>query len=88
MLAAEQLADLGDAVKGVGPGTSPAVKASLAVKVRIAELFVAHGKNHAACLTLTAFNLEVRALSGKKIPAPQATKLIADATRIKTVLGC
>jgi len=86
--AAEQLADLGDAVKELGPGTSPAVKASLALKLRIAELFVAHGKNQAACLTLTAFNLEVRALSGRKIPPAQATKLIADASRIKTVLGC
>ncbi len=80
--ATEQLADLKQAVEGVGPGKS------LAVKVGIAERFVAHGKNQAACMTLTAFNLEVRALSGKKIPPQQAASLRADANRIKNVLGC
>jgi len=80
--AAEQLADLGNAVKGVGPGKS------LAATVGIAEWFVAHNQNKTACVTLTAFNLEVRAQSGKKIPPAQATALIADSNRIKKVLGC
>ena len=80
--AGEQLADLAAAVKGVGPGKS------LVATVEIAQWFVAHGQTQAACLTLTAFNLEVRAQSGKKIPAAQAAGLIADANRIKSVLGC
>jgi hypothetical protein len=80
--AAEQLADLAAAVKGVGPGKS------LAATVEIAQWFVAHGQTQAACLTLTAFNLEVRAQSGKKIPSVQAAALMADANRIKSVLGC
>ena len=80
--AAEQLADLAAAVKGVGPGKS------LVATVDFARLLLALGQPQAACLTLTAFNLEVRAQSGKKIPAPQASALIADAKRIKNVLGC
>ena len=80
--AAEQLADLAAAVRGVGPGKS------LVVTVDFARLLLALGQPQAACLTLTAFNLEVRAQSGKKIPAPQAGALIADAKRIKHVLGC
>ena len=80
--AAGQLADLAVAVEGVGPGKS------LSVTVAIAQWFVAHGQPQAACLTLTAFNLEVRAQSGKKIPAVQAGMLIADANRIKSVLDC
>jgi len=80
--AAEQLSDLAAAVKGVGPGES------LADTVAVARWFLAHGQPKLTCLTLTAFQLEVWAQSGKKIPAAQASTLIADATRIKTVLGC
>ena len=80
--AGEQLAELAAAVKGVGPGKS------LVATVEIAQWFAAHGQTQAVCLTLTAFNLEVRAQSGKKIPAAQAAELIADANRIKSVLGC
>ena len=80
--ATEQLADLAAAVKGVGPGKS------LSATVAVAQWFVAHGRPRAACLTLTAFNLEVRAQSGKKIPAAQAATLIAAAQRIRSVLGC
>jgi hypothetical protein len=80
--AAEQLADLAAAVKGVGPGKS------LVATVDFARLLLALDQPQAACLTLTAFNLEARAQSGKKIPAPQASALIADAKRIQHVLGC
>ena len=79
--AGEQLADLADAVNGVGPGKS------LSATVAVAQWLLAHGQTNATCLTLTAFNLEVRA-AGKKIPTAQATTLIAEANRIKTVLGC
>ena len=54
----------------------------------VAQWFLAHGQKQPACLTLTAFQLEVRAQSGKKIPAAQATALVADANRIKAVVGC
>ena len=78
----EQLADLAAAVTGVGPGRS------LVATVDFARLLLTLGQPQAACLTLTAFNLEVRAQSGKKIPAPQASALIGDAKRIQPVLGC
>jgi PKD repeat protein/lysophospholipase L1-like esterase len=78
----EQLADLLRAVNGLGPGKS------LSSKVADAQSLLANGQTSKACLILTAFNLEVRAQSGKKIPAPQATALIVAANRIKTVLGC
>ena len=80
--AAEQLADLAAAVKGLGPGRS------LADTMAVAQWFVAHGQPKLACLTLTAFQLEVRAQAGKKIPAAQASALITDATRIERLLGC
>ena len=80
--AAEQLADLATAVQGVGSGKS------LATTVAAAQWFLAHGQTKATCLTLTAFNLEVKGQSGKKIPKAQATALIADANQIKAVLGC
>ncbi len=80
--ASEQLVGLAAAVKGLGPGKS------LAATVATAQWLVAHGQIKAACLTLTAFNLEVKAQSGKKIPKAQTTALIADANRIRAVLGC
>ena len=69
-------------MKGVGPGKS------LVATVDFARLLLALGRPQAACLTLTAFNLEVRAQSGKKITAEQAGALIGDAKRIQHVLGC
>ena len=80
--AAEQLADLAGSVTGVGPGKS------LVATIDIARVLLAVGQPQAACVTLTAFTLEVRAQSGKKIPAAQATALIGDATRIRHMLGC
>jgi probable HAF family extracellular repeat protein len=80
--AGEQLAGLALAVRGVGPGKS------LSAMVAVTQWLVGYGQTNAACLTLTAFNLEVRAQAGKEIPTAQATALIADANRIKTVLGC
>ncbi len=76
--AAEQLADLGDAVAGVGPGTS------LADKVTSIEGYLAANDNTDACGTLGAFINEVNA--AKKIANPGV--LIAAATQIETVLGC
>ena len=80
--ASEQLTDLAAAVKGVGPGKS------LAATVATAQWLLARGQTRLACVTLAAFNLEVRAQSGKSIPKAQATALVADSNRIRAVLGC
>ncbi len=80
--AVEQLANLAAEVKRVGPGTS------LADKVAETQVYVSQGGTGAACEVLTAFVNEVQAHSGKIIPSAQAAGLIADAKRIKTVIGC
>ena len=53
-----------------------------------AQWLLAHGQIKATCLTLTAFNLEVKAQSARRSRQAQATALITDATRIRAVLGC
>jgi hypothetical protein len=80
--AAEQLADLANAVKGVGPGTS------LADKVASIQADLAANDTKDACGTLNAFINEVKAQSGKKIPAGTAASLIASAQQIEAVIGC
>ena len=80
--AADQLASLGQAVKGAGPGTS------LADKITLAQSYLASGDTTDACSTLTLFINQVKAQSGKSIPAGQATQLIAAATRTRAVLAC
>jgi len=80
--AADQLASLGQAVQGVGPGTS------LADKITAAQSYLASGDTADACSTLTLFINQVKAQSGKMIPAGQAAQLITAATRIPAVLGC
>ena len=79
---AQLLAELQDAVKGVGPG------GSLADKVGQALANLSGGDVPGACSTLTAFINEVNAQSGKTIPSSQAATLIASAQEIKTLLGC
>ena len=78
----EQLADLGERVTGVGPGTS------LSDKVKDAQADVANGDVDGTCSILRAFINQVEAQSGKSIPPSTAVSLIADATRIRVVLGC
>jgi hypothetical protein len=80
--AADQLADLLIAVTGVGPGTS------LADKVMRAKEYVAASDVSEACSTITALINEIRAQSGKRVPAGQAAALISAAQRIEAVLGC
>jgi hypothetical protein len=80
--ATEQLADLAAAVAGVGPGTS------LADKVAQVETSLTANDKTDACSTLTAFTNQVKAQTGKTIPASEASTLIADALQIKTLLGC
>ena len=80
--AAEQLTDLVSAVQGVGPGRS------LANTIQRAQAALATNDVPEACSILQAFTNEVKAQSGKSIPAGAATALIADATRIRAVLNC
>ena len=80
--AAEQLADLLTAVTGIGPGTS------LADKVKAAQTALAKNDVPETCSILNAFSNQVNARSGKTIPAGTAATLLADATRIRAVLGC
>jgi hypothetical protein len=80
--AAGQSAALRSAVTGVGPGTS------LADKIALVQGQIGTGQVAKACSTLVAFINEVSAQSGKTIPTGQATTFIADALRIRSVLGC
>lgn len=80
--AAEQLSDLASAVTGVGPGTS------LADKVASVQSYLAAGDTSDTCGTLRAFINQVKAQTGKSIPAATATTLIATAQRIEAVIPC
>jgi len=76
--AAEQLAELGDAVAGVGPGKSLAHKVAAIAADDTAE----------ACADLVSFEHEVAAQSGKKLGTAQADSLLARAAGIEAALGC
>jgi probable HAF family extracellular repeat protein len=80
--AAEQLVELAEAVSSIGPGTS------LADKVEDAQAAVREDRVARACSTLDGFVNQVRALSGKGIPAGTAEALVAASTRIRAVLDC
>ena len=80
--AAEQLAELGETVQGVGPATS------LADKVSDARIALSTGDVPGTCTILNAFINQVKAQSGKSIPPGTASGLITQAMRIRTVLGC
>jgi hypothetical protein len=79
---AQLLAALGEAVVGVGPGTS------LADKVTRAIAYLNANDIPDTCSTLGAFINQVKAQTGKTIPASEAATLTADALQIKTLLGC
>jgi hypothetical protein len=79
--AAAQLADLSQAVHGVGFGDS------LAAIVAIAQRQLSAGHPRLACATLNLFIIEVRIQTRLFFSASTAAKLIADAKRIQAVLG-
>jgi len=58
------------------------------VKLQAAVSGLDRGNIQAACGNLGAFFNEVNAQQGKKLTAPQADLLKAEATRIRAVLGC
>jgi hypothetical protein len=79
--AALQLADLHQAVQGVGTGTV------LSTIVGLAQQQLAAGHPQTVCTTMTAFIIEVeqqKALG--QIPAALAAELLADASNIQTIL--
>jgi hypothetical protein len=75
-------ADLLADSQGVGPGTS------LADKVTSAQASFNAGDTADACGTLSAYVLEVKAQTGKKISSDQATDLREDANSAEAVIGC
>jgi hypothetical protein len=79
--AAAQLADLGQAVRGVGIGDS------LPALVAIAQRELSAGQPRLACETLNTFIFDVRVQTRWFIPASTAAQLITDAKRIQAVLG-
>jgi HYR domain/WD40-like Beta Propeller Repeat len=80
--AREQLVDLLVAVSGAGPGST------LAAKIRTIVGYLPDRALPLACEPLRVFISEVRAQSGKRIPAATAAAWIEDATRIRAVLAC
>lgn len=79
---AAQLTQLGQAVQGLGSG------GSLAAKVAQAQAELTAGDVASACATLTAFENEVRAQSGKNLSTGQADQLLASAEAIRGAAGC
>jgi hypothetical protein len=70
------------AVTGVGPG------ASLVNQVTDVQAYLAVPDIVSACSAMDAFKSHVSAQSGKKIPAPLATQLLADADAIEAAIPC
>jgi hypothetical protein len=79
---AELLADLGNLVNEIGPGTS------LADKVASAQTYLSSNDLADTCSTLSAFINEVKAQKGRTIDSALADDLVDRGQRIKTLLGC
>ncbi len=70
-------------------GVKDATKNSLVVKLNAAQTALSAGDTATACARLLDFINLAKAQAGKKeLTAAQAAQLIADATRIRAVLGC
>jgi hypothetical protein len=80
--AAAQLSALLAAVTNVAPGSS------MADKLKQIQGYVAINDKASACSGLTNFISLVKAQSGKKLTAAQATSFIAQANNIRATLGC
>jgi len=81
-----QLANLDESVGGLGlPG---GITTSLTAKLGAALAAANTGDVATACAKLQDFINETRAQAGKKISSTDATALIAEAERIRVVLGC
>jgi CSLREA domain-containing protein len=69
---------------GLHPGTANSLKS----KLRAAGDALTRGQTKTACNNLNAFENEVRAQSGKKIPEKAASGLAASADAVENVIGC
>ncbi len=86
--AAGQLTTLLSIVNNL-PGVKAATKNSLVVKLKAAQTALSAGDSATACAQVQDFLNLVKAQGGKKeLSTAQATALSAEATRIRTVLGC
>ncbi len=61
---------------------------SLQAKLADAQGAIAAGATASACASLADFMAQVRALSGRKIPAAAATALLDTAAAVRATLGC
>jgi uncharacterized repeat protein (TIGR03803 family) len=84
--AAEQISNLIALVQRLG--LQPGIATGLIVKLQGAASALDSGSIQAACGKLGALLNEVNAQRGKKVPVAQATLLVAEATRVRAVLGC
>ena len=67
---------------------SDGFEGSLLTKLTSALNAIQAGKTRAACGALQDFVSQVMAQSGKKIPAADATLLIALANQVRELIGC
>jgi beta-glucosidase len=79
---AAEASDLVTMVQGVGPGNS------LNAKAKLIQAAAAAGQTERVCSSLTAFENEVRAQTGKKLSPDVAARLQEQASRIALAAGC
>jgi len=80
---------LGDEIDAVGALPLPdGTKRSLSAKLSAALAAYNAGDTATTCGSLSSFEHEVRAQSGKKIPAADAERLLTDAERLAAAIGC
>jgi hypothetical protein len=84
--ASQQTSDLLTKVQSLP--VDPTTRNNLVSIMQSAQTAIAKGDKAAACDKLTSFISQVQAQSGKKLATKTADGLIADAARIKAVLGC
>lgn len=82
----QQLAQIDAQVRGLGLPNG--IENSLLVKLQAAQAALGSGDLAAVCAKLAAFINEVQAQSGKKIPAADATAVIAAANQLRAQIGC
>jgi hypothetical protein len=83
---AQSIADLINTIDSFN--LQPGIANSLEAKLNAAQAPLAAGNSTAACNQIKAFINEVKAQSGKKLTAGQASTLITAAQAIRTALGC
>ena len=85
--AAEQISDLISLVNSFH--LSPqGIENSFDSQLQTLQSDLAANNTAQACSDLTSFISHVKAQSGKMLTVPQASQLLAAATRIQAVLGC